>query len=144
MQGRGMVSRSLIWTVFSSRMRLPASQASRTFWAIWSSGPAAGPTGLEAARPWKRTDRSRSGEPRQNFRAGRSNILASPRDSAKTRRRRLGNGAGISSAKAPSVDRRRVVQPYGAHHVVHVHDLAPALRRVARVGDEQRGLVVGD
>jgi hypothetical protein len=101
MQGRGIVSRSLIWTVFSSRIRLPAIQARTMFWAIWSCGPAAGPTGFEAGWPWNRTERSRSADPFQNLRAGRSKTFASPRDSARSRRRRLANGAGISSAIRP-------------------------------------------
>ena len=46
MQGRSMSSSSRICTVFSSKVRAPASQASTMFWASWVWGPAAGPTGV--------------------------------------------------------------------------------------------------
>src|SRR5258708_28965418 len=117
-QGRGMVKRSLIWTVLSSRMRLPASQERTMFWAICPWGPAAGPTGLAARCPWRRTEVSRSGEPCQNFRAGRSKTLPSPSTSWNRRRKRAANGAGISSAtshpprvypaRAPALTQRRL------------------------------------
>ena len=64
MHGRGSTSRSLIWTVLSSRIRLPASQDRTMFCAIWSCGPAAGPSG-----DWRRggrgsgTEVSRSAAP---------------------------------------------------------------------------------
>src|SRR5262245_61131010 len=99
MHGRGMVRRSLIWTVFSSRMRDPASQERTMFCAIWSCGPAAGPTGFDARRPWNVTDVSRSAEPFQNFRAGRSKIFSSRSSSRSMRRRRFGKGAGIRSTR---------------------------------------------
>ena len=59
----GSSRRSLTWTVFSSMKRPPASQESRTFWAICPWGPAAGPTGLAARWPCTTTDVSRSSEP---------------------------------------------------------------------------------
>jgi hypothetical protein len=62
------------------------------FCAIWSWGPAAGPTGLEARCPWKRTEVSRSAAPCQNFRAGRSKIFCSRSCSRSIRRRRAPKG----------------------------------------------------
>ena len=52
MQGRGISSVSMIWTVLSSMIRQPLSQARAMFWAICVCGPAAGPSGDEAAKPW--------------------------------------------------------------------------------------------
>src|SRR5579885_3024926 len=51
MQGRLITSSSRIWTVFSSIIREPPSQASATFCASWSCGPAAGPKGVPAGKP---------------------------------------------------------------------------------------------
>ena len=46
MQGRGISSVSMIWTVFSSMKRPPQSQAATMFWASWVWGPAPGPMGV--------------------------------------------------------------------------------------------------
>jgi hypothetical protein len=53
----------LIWTVFSSMTRQPASHDSTRFWAIWVWGPAAGPSGDDGAWRWKRAVRSWLGLP---------------------------------------------------------------------------------
>ena len=149
----GCVRRSLTWTVFSSRMRLPASQASTMFCAIWSCGPAAGPTGLAARRPWKQTEVSRSGEPCQNLRAGRSKTFASPLElaehPAQQAGERRGDRAPPSQPKGPVRLAVSVPAPSGtAAPSAPISSTSsassPALRGVAGVRDEQRGLVVGD
>src|SRR6186997_1611741 len=140
MHGRGICSRSLIWIVFSSRMRLPASHDSTMFCAIWSWGP----TGLLAFAPWNRTEVSSSGEPCQNLRAGKSNTFASRSNSRNIRRTRLPKGAGISSAMRASVYRGGVEQSHRVHEAVHRVVFLARVLRAARVGDQERGLVVGD
>jgi hypothetical protein len=49
MQGRGISSSSMIWTVFSSMKRPPHSQAATMFWLSCVCGPADGPMGVPAA-----------------------------------------------------------------------------------------------
>src|SRR5262245_6374345 len=143
MQGRGMVSRSFTWTVFSSRIRLPASHDRTTFWAIWSWGPAAGPTGLAARRPWNSTEVSRAGSPCQNLRRGRSKTFPSRSYSRSIRRRRTGNGAGQSSATGPYSTTVRSLLDAQAHQLhghrrgVHRQDDRVALLASGR--DRDRG-----
>src|SRR5688572_6838630 len=141
MHGLGIVRRSLIWTVFSSRMRLPASQDSTTFCAIWSCGPAAGPSGLAAPWPWKTTDVSRSGAPFQNLRAGRSKIFCSRSCSRNMRRTRLAKGAGASSAMEATCSHERGVSRaagYAALRSVSTSPDASAAHRGHRPFDGRR------
>src|SRR5690349_2339243 len=91
-------------------MRAPPSQESTIFCASWSWGPAAGPRGVNARRPFEITAVSRPGSPRKNLLAGRSKILASCRYSRKARRSNSGSGIGTSSAMAAAVEHGEVRQ----------------------------------
>src|SRR5262249_23668601 len=81
-------------TVFSSITRDPPRKESTMFWASCDWGPAAGPSGVDAAWPWKETERSREGSPRKNFSTPRSKMLRSRSSSRNIRVTRRPKGRG--------------------------------------------------
>ena len=133
----GWSRRSLICTVFSSRMRLPASQDSTMFCAIWSWARPRGRAGRRA-RPWKETaGRGRRAAP--ELARGQVEDLPSRSCSRNMRRR----SSERRRSAPPSVHRRGVVQRT-ERTISSTSSVSRPRSAASAVGDEQRRLVVGD